>query len=148
MSARKRKAQSDDESLGDEDSLDLSDSEEEGAPKKKKAASTTKKTATTPGSTKSRPAPIKKEPAQKVEAQVVSHGAASDLLQTSAPVTTEAAAKKLILQYLKVQNRPYSAIQIHDNLHGRIPKAVLERSLVGSFFITCHHSIILTSSPA
>lgn len=51
-------------------------------------------------------------------------------LTTGGPVTTEAAAKKLISQYLKMQNRPYSAIQVHDNLHGRIPKAVTERALV------------------
>jgi hypothetical protein len=45
------------------------------------------------------------------------------------PVTTDSAAKKLLLQYLKQQNRPYSAIQMFDNLHKRIPKATLERVL-------------------
>ena len=44
-------------------------------------------------------------------------------------VTTEPAAKKLVLKYLFNQNRPYSAIQIHDNLHKRIPKTLLERCL-------------------
>ena len=44
-------------------------------------------------------------------------------------VTTESAAKKLILQYLKLQNRPYSAIQVFDNLHKRIAKPTVERCL-------------------
>ena len=46
-----------------------------------------------------------------------------------APVTTDIAAKKLMSQYLRQQNRPYSSIQIHDNLHKRIPKATVERVL-------------------
>jgi 26S proteasome regulatory subunit (ATPase 3-interacting protein) len=45
------------------------------------------------------------------------------------PIATDTAAKKLILQYMKQQNRPYSMIQIHDNLHKRIPKATLDRVL-------------------
>lgn len=45
------------------------------------------------------------------------------------PVTTDSAAKKLVLQYTKQQNRPYSLTQIHDNLHKRVPKATLERVL-------------------
>lgn len=57
-----------------------------------------------------------------------------DMFTSGGPVTTEAAAKKLILQYLKVQNRPYSAIQVHDNLHGRIPKTVTERALVVNIY--------------
>ena len=44
-------------------------------------------------------------------------------------ITTESAAKKLILQYLKQQNRPYSAIQVFDNLHKRIAKPTAERCL-------------------
>ena len=44
-------------------------------------------------------------------------------------INTEAAAKKLILQYLRQQNRPYSAIQIYDNLHKRITKPLIERVL-------------------
>jgi hypothetical protein len=45
------------------------------------------------------------------------------------PITTDAAAKKLITQYMRSQNRPYSVQQIFDNLHKRIPKATLERVL-------------------
>jgi hypothetical protein len=44
-------------------------------------------------------------------------------------ITTDLGAKKLILQYLRQQNRPYSAIQVHDNLHKRIPKPTVERVL-------------------
>lgn len=45
------------------------------------------------------------------------------------PITTDSAAKKLLLQYFRQQNRPYSALQVFDNLHKRIPKATLERVL-------------------
>lgn len=45
------------------------------------------------------------------------------------PLTTDIAAKKLIVQYLRQQNRPYSAIQINDNLHKRIAKSTVERLL-------------------
>lgn len=45
------------------------------------------------------------------------------------PVTTEASAKKLLLEYFKKQNRPYSSIQVYDNLHHRIQKPVVERLL-------------------
>ena len=43
------------------------------------------------------------------------------------PVPTESGAKKLILAYLKQQNRPYSCIQIFDNLHKRIIKGTVEK---------------------
>ena len=46
-----------------------------------------------------------------------------------AAVTTESAAKKLVLQYMKQQNRPYSVIQVHENLHNRIPKITVQRVL-------------------
>jgi len=60
-----------------------------------------------------------------VEAQ---SGNGIDITQ-GGPVVTEVAAKKLILQYMKQQNRPYSSIQIHDNLHKRVPKTTLEKVL-------------------
>lgn len=44
-------------------------------------------------------------------------------------VTTENAAKKLILRYMKQQNRPYSAIQVFENLHKRVMKGTVERVL-------------------
>eukprot|EP00597_Dinobryon_sp_UTEXLB2267_P003665 CAMPEP_0170076678 /NCGR_PEP_ID=MMETSP0019_2-20121128/13640_1 /TAXON_ID=98059 /ORGANISM="Dinobryon sp., Strain UTEXLB2267" /LENGTH=319 /DNA_ID=CAMNT_0010288537 /DNA_START=43 /DNA_END=999 /DNA_ORIENTATION=+ len=73
---------------------------------------------------------IKKESSNTAKSTIISAATTSqDLLTGGGPVTTELAAKKLLLQYLKSQNRPYSAIQLHDNLHGRIPKSVLERSL-------------------
>lgn len=45
------------------------------------------------------------------------------------PVASESAARKLILQYMMLQNRPYSAIQVFENLHQRISKPVVERTL-------------------
>ena len=44
-------------------------------------------------------------------------------------VATEASAKKLIQQYMTLQNRPYSAIQVFDNLHGRVPKSTVQKVL-------------------
>ena len=108
-------------------------------------------------SSKSAPSPVKKSAESKISTKKVAISSSShsdqksnkssahadssfssipssalgtDNLTSGGPVTTEAAAKKLISQYLKMQNRPYSAIQIHDNLHGRVPKAVTERALV------------------
>jgi hypothetical protein len=44
-------------------------------------------------------------------------------------ITTDAEAKRVILAYFKQQNRPYSAIQVYDNLHKRAAKSVIERAL-------------------
>lgn len=44
-------------------------------------------------------------------------------------VHTEAAAKTLVMKYMIKENRPYSAIQIYDNLHHRIQKSTLEKVL-------------------
>ena len=42
------------------------------------------------------------------------------------PVASESAAKKLIFKYMKQQNRPYSVIQVFENLHQRITKSVVQ----------------------
>lgn len=63
-------------------------------------------------------------------AVAASSSASSSMDITHGPeITSEAAAKKIISQYLRQQNRPYSAIQVHDNLHKRAPKSVVERVL-------------------
>lgn len=54
---------------------------------------------------------------------------ASDDITKGPPVNTESQAKKLILQYMKQQNRPYSAIQVYDNLHKRVLKTTVEKVL-------------------
>ena len=65
----------------------------------------------------------------------ISH-AESDI--TNGPdITTDAAAKALIIKYLFKQNRPYSSIQIYDNLHKRIQKSCLERC----FAVLCDSSL-------
>ena len=51
--------------------------------------------------------------------------AAADITK-GADVPTEGAAKKLILLYLRQQNRPYSAMQLFDNLHHRVLKSRVE----------------------
>jgi hypothetical protein len=37
-------------------------------------------------------------------------------------VASEAAARRLVQQYLMAQNRPYSVIQVYDNLHHRVSR--------------------------
>ena len=44
-------------------------------------------------------------------------------------IVTEKQAKMQILSYLRHQNRPYSAIQIFENLHKRAMKSLVERAL-------------------
>ena len=44
-------------------------------------------------------------------------------------ITTESRAKEVILQYMRQQNRPYSAIQVYDNLHHRISKPFVDKAL-------------------
>ena len=44
-------------------------------------------------------------------------------------ITTDSGAKALLLKYLLHQNRPYSVIQIYENLHKRIQKGTIERCL-------------------
>lgn len=63
-----------------------------------------------------------------VGSNLVGGGTSGDITR-GANITTESAAKKLILQYLRLQNRPYSAIQVFDNLHKRIAKPIVERCL-------------------
>lgn len=54
---------------------------------------------------------------------------ASEDITRGPDVVTESSAKKLILQYMKQQNRPYSAMQVFDNLHKRVAKSLTERAL-------------------
>lgn len=37
--------------------------------------------------------------------------------------------ESLILEYMLKQNRPYSVLNIFDNLHGKIKKSDIEKSL-------------------
>jgi hypothetical protein len=69
------------------------------------------------------------EPANTISNNVSGVGNSSEDITRGPPITTDSAAKKLIGQYLRQQNRPYSAIQVHDNLHKRVPKATCERVL-------------------
>lgn len=45
------------------------------------------------------------------------------------PVTNEREAEDLIGRYMRAANRPYSAINVYDNLHGAVPKASVPRIL-------------------
>tara|TARA_A100001015_G_scaffold270086_1_gene322335 strand:- start:578 stop:2116 length:1539 start_codon:yes stop_codon:yes gene_type:complete len=56
------------------------------------------------------------------------------------PISTDKAAKKLITSYMLQQNRPYSVIQICDNLHKRIQKSACQRvmdELVAGGILRC-----------
>ncbi len=44
-------------------------------------------------------------------------------------ITTESAARSLVSRYFLQQNRPYSALQVYENLHRRIAKGMVERVL-------------------
>jgi hypothetical protein len=66
---------------------------------------------------------------QSASSVAIPTATASDDITKGPPVNTESQAKRLVLQYMKQQNRPYSAIQVHDNLHKRVLKATVEKVL-------------------
>jgi len=102
------------------------------SPQKKKSSESTKPTAKKPTAASSSSSVVENStPAPSFNN--LNSNSSIDITQGPA-VVTEAGAKKLVLQYMKQQNRPYSMIQIHDNLHKRIPKATLEKVLVA---LTC-----------
>jgi hypothetical protein len=129
----KRKAVCESESENDSDDESSFGASSKSTSPVKKPAAVDSKVSTIKKVASSHSAPKSTKPPMIVESSSVP--ASDNNLTTGGPVTTEAAAKKLISQYLKMQNRPYSAIQIHDNLHGRIPKAVTERALVYQYTI-------------
>jgi hypothetical protein len=60
----------------------------------------------------------------------------------SKPKATDAPKddRTVLMQYLEAQNRPYSVIQLHDNLHGAIKKerlSVLVEKLTDTGAISC-----------
>jgi hypothetical protein len=131
----------------DDDEGDFEDTPQSGAKKtNKNKAPTSKPSAAKSNVDKSRShtvtskttsSAVKSEVAKAVSSTTSSSSSAScssaavgggDITR-GANITTESAAKKLILQYLKLQNRPYSAIQVFDNLHKRIAKPTVERCL-------------------
>jgi hypothetical protein len=57
--------------------------------------------------------------------------------------STPLEARNLVREYMLQQNRPYSAIQIHDNLHGRVAKPQLQRGT--NYFAYRLHSLSLSS---
>lgn len=44
-------------------------------------------------------------------------------------LATEQAVKKVLLPYMKRENRPFNTIQLHENFYKRMPKSVLEKAL-------------------
>jgi hypothetical protein len=64
---------------------------------------------------------------------IVDRASRPDITQ-GPPIATENQGKKLIKNYMMQQNRPYSVIQVTDNLHQRVQKSQVERimgALVG-----------------
>ena len=131
----------------DDDEGDFEDTPQSGAKKANKTkAPTSKQSAAKSNAEKPRShavasktttSTVKTEVAKTVSTSTSSSSSASSSsaavvggdITRGANITTESAAKKLILQYLKLQNRPYSAIQVFDNLHKRIAKPTVERCL-------------------
>lgn len=64
---------------------------------------------------------IKSEPTSKVSSL--------DELTKGGALATEQAVKKVLLPYMKRENRPFNAGQLHENFHKRMPKSVLEKAL-------------------
>lgn len=151
-SKKKKVASSDDDDdyggIGDDDDdeNDFEDTPQSGAKKtNKNKAPTPKQSSAKNNADKSRNHPSASKPASTTIKTEVMKTASSSTSSSSvssssaavaggditrgANITTESAAKKLILQYLKLQNRPYSAIQVFDNLHKRIAKPTVERCL-------------------
>lgn len=133
MAKRKNRVDSDEDSGGGDDHSEESFADDTP----KKVAKTKKNKENTPPARKKKPdtagklepAAFKSEQsAPTLESAPTSSAVSADITK-GPPITTDAAAKRLILQYMTVQNRPYSSIQINDNLHKRIPKANLERVL-------------------
>jgi hypothetical protein len=125
-------------SSDDEDDFSLdSDSDIEVIPKKKqkidKVASSKPKTVQN--------SIIERKSTNIKSNEVITHNNKENILNTSSiildgpditrgpDITTESAAKSLIMRYMKLQNRPYSLLQIFENLHKRIQKSTLERCL-------------------
>lgn len=130
---KKRKLDDDDD---DDDSIEFVENENINKSNVSKKASPPAKGAKVSPPPKTSPKDVKKPavPSQSNSmtnsAVATSSGGTADVDITKGDnIATEAAAKKLILMYFKQQNRPYSAIQIEDNLHKRISKSMVEKAL-------------------
>lgn len=131
----------------DDDEGDFEDTPQSGAKKTNKSKAPTSKQSAAKSiadkpksvavNSKAATSVVKSEVAKTASSSTSSSSSASSSsaavgggdITRGANITTESAAKKLILQYLKLQNRPYSAIQVFDNLHKRIAKPTVERCL-------------------
>lgn len=134
----------------DEDDFDISDDDdEEDIGKKKRKNSKTKVTNVKKNKNEKIKASPQKKKAKSEEASsvgmkpkklsanqdtmptAINNGAPSQKNLTTnmkgPPASTPLEARNLVKDYMLQQNRPYSAIQIHDNLHGRVAKPQLQR---------------------
>lgn len=137
----------------DDDDVQSIRSDEEDDDIKTKKKKTTAKTPTPKNDTKtksnkspnvtttSKIAPkIKKEDEAKDEVKESSSSSSSSIKAAAKPTSiddltkggslaTEQAVKKVLLPYLKRENRPFNVLQLHENFHKRMPKSVLEKAL-------------------
>lgn len=134
------------EFVDEESSVSDFDDEEADEPVTKKVKTTKEKVSKTADKSSSKAAKstvtASKATIPIASAPMVSSNGMIDITQ-GPPITTDTAAKKLVLQYLKQQNRPYSVLQIHDNLHKRIPKPSLERVLSKFLFFSLLITMLL-----
>ena len=141
----------------DDDVQSIKSDEEEDDDIKTKKKKTAAKTPTPKNDTKTKPnkspnvtttsttaTKIKKEDEAKEEVKEQSSSSSSsssikapaaakptsiDDLTKGGSLATEQAVKKVLLPYLKRENRPFNVLQLHENFHKRMPKSVLEKAL-------------------
>lgn len=127
----------------DEDNdFDLSEDDDEDNKKKRKKSNVKKGTEKRKTNEKGKVGPKKKQKVEEAKqnksdatskAPVIvanSNSGNHNMIMKGPPVSTPLEARNLVKDYMLQQNRPYSLIQIHDNLHGRVAKPQLQR---GSF---------------
>ena len=129
--------------LSDEDDDDDNNKKKNKSVKKKVTTPKSDKTTITTKSSSSSKKSIKdeekdeeendekeKENKQNISTKLTSTKVTSiDELTKGGALSTEQAVKKVLLPYLKRENRPFNVNQLHDNFHKRMPKSVLEKAL-------------------
>jgi hypothetical protein len=87
--------------------------------------------------------PLKKMKMPETSIAVASVAApTSHVVTKGPPVASAAEAKSLIKSYMLSQNRPFSCIQVFDNLHHRVTKTDVQKGLIREFaYYICHNMV-------
>lgn len=138
----------------EEDDFDISDDEDDEKPKKNKLKENKKRTLDKPkqsptkknkieenssstslNTTITNSNKLKKDSTTNSSLQTSTNRSNSSNNMKGPPVSTPLEARNLIRDYMLQQNRPYSALQIHDNLHQRVAKPQVQRGYLLDFII-------------